>query len=227
MHYKNNIYIFIFKLFQHFFFSKVYFFSWRGFHLYIYARTRAAGGVPRVLGTGCSSANWWRIVAGVPRGGRSSSSGCWAWPAGGPRGWLHLCSVSQVGTVCKCAGVGVCKCADAQTFAGDVCKCASRRVQMRRDSRTFANLNVCKLTYKLSVQRLTRSVLTKFVKRWRFVTVCALRRAATNLNGRGVFTEMLQIDQQIGHLLVFRLRELCTNVPISGQLSRITWRLSC
>jgi hypothetical protein len=77
-----------------------------------------------VLGAGCSSANWWRIV------GRSSGwpfqfLGRRTWPAGGPRGWLHVCRVSRVGTVCKCAGLGVCKCAEPRTCASvQMCRCA-------------------------------------------------------------------------------------------------------
>lgn len=165
-HYKDRYNIYKYKHFVEKIFFLLYF-SLGAVFTYIYTRV-SAGGWWRssgwVLGAGCSSANWWRIV-GSSSGWPSSSSGRRTWPAGGPRGWLHVCRVSQVGTVCKCAGVGVCKCADVQTFAGDVCKCASRRVQMCRDSRTFANLNVCKLTYKLSAQRLTRGVLTKFVKR--------------------------------------------------------------
>jgi hypothetical protein len=112
----------------------------------------------------------------VPRGGRSSSSGAGrgqleALGAGSTCAECHKlaqCANVQGWTCANVQSLGrvqVCRCADVQTFAGDVCKCASRRVQMCRDSRTFANLNVCNLTYKLSAQRLTRGVLTKFVKR--------------------------------------------------------------
>lgn len=173
----------------------VVFFLWVLFLLiYIREWTRAAGASLGcwVLGAGCSSANWWRIVAPF--------LGVWpfqfleGWPAGAlvvdrgerPSGWARVechkltqcasvqgmcANVQSLGRVQMCRASDVCKCADVQTFAGDVCKYAGRRVQMCRDSRTFANLNVCKSTYKLSARGLTRGVLTKFVKPWQFVTV--------------------------------------------------------
>ena len=155
-HYKDSDNIYKYKYFAEKFFFFLCFFFGCGFYLCIYTRVNA-GGWWRSSGAGCSSANWRRIVAGVPRGGRSSSSrggqlARWwrivapflgAWPTGGPRGWLHVCRVSQVDTVCKCAGVGVCKCAEPRTCVSvqmcshlqgmcanvqaDVCKCAGIR----------------------------------------------------------------------------------------------------
>ncbi len=146
-HYKDKANIYKYKHFaENIFFFCVFFFG-RGFYLYIYASER--GRLVSflgcwVLGAGCSSANRRRIVAGVPRGGRSSSSrgagrgqlealgaqdvaswrppGRRTWPAGGPRGGSTRVECYKLAQRANVQGWA---CANVQSLGRvQVCRCA-------------------------------------------------------------------------------------------------------